>query len=70
MNERLAGVYADAAKICDRLPAVMESEQRLAASIPEFRPYADLDPARIEQCREEALKDGKIEASVGAPDRD
>lgn len=63
MNERLADVHADAAKICDSLPAVMESEQRLAASVPEFRPYANLSPARIEQCREEALKDGKIELS-------
>lgn len=70
MNARLAGVYADAAKICDRLPAVMESERRLAASIPEFRPYAKLDPARIEQCREEALNDGKVEASIGASDGD
>lgn len=54
MHKRLAGVFADAAKICDRLPAVMATQQQLAASLPAFAPYANLTPAKIDDCRKSA----------------
>lgn len=46
-----------AAKICDRLPALMTSQQKLATEVPAFKPYADLTPAKIEECRRHALHD-------------
>jgi hypothetical protein len=39
--------------ICTQLPAVMASQQRLASSLPEFRPYANLEPRDIEDCEDE-----------------
>jgi hypothetical protein len=39
--------------ICRQLPAVMESQQKLAASLPSFQPYADLDQHDIADCENE-----------------
>jgi hypothetical protein len=41
------------AGICKQLPAVMDSQQRLAASLPSFKPYADLDQGDIDDCEHE-----------------
>jgi hypothetical protein len=48
-----------AAQICDRLPALRDSQQKLASELPAFRPYADLTPAKIDECRTDALHDDK-----------
>lgn len=36
--------------ICRRLPAVRASQQQLASSLPQFRPYANLEPGDVEDC--------------------
>lgn len=36
--------------ICLQLPAVMASQQQLASSLPQFRPYATLEPDDVEDC--------------------
>jgi hypothetical protein len=36
--------------VCGQLPALMESQQRLARSVPAFQPYATLEPGDIEDC--------------------
>ena len=36
--------------ICKQLPRVRASQQRLATSLPQFRPYATLDADDIEDC--------------------
>lgn len=36
--------------ICRQLPVVMASQQRLASSLPAFRPYATLEPDDIDDC--------------------
>lgn len=36
--------------ICRQLPAVMASQQRLASSLPQFRPYATLEQRDIDDC--------------------
>jgi hypothetical protein len=41
-----------AKEICDLMPAMLETEQRLSASLPEFRPYADMDETDIQECRD------------------
>lgn len=44
-------------QICRRLPQVLESQQRLATSLPQFRPYASLERDDIEDCDREVLNE-------------
>ena len=37
-------------QICQRLPQVLESQQRLAANLPQFQPYANLERDDIDDC--------------------
>ena len=39
--------------ICRMLPRVMDSQQRLAASLPQFRPYATLEADDVADCENE-----------------
>ncbi|MGY0619662.1 DUF2884 family protein [Lysobacter sp. A378] len=39
-------------ELCGRMPALMQTEQQLAASLPEFAPYADITQADIDDCRD------------------
>lgn len=57
VEAQASGIRVAAAKICDRLPALRASQQQLAADLPAFRPYADLTPAKIDECRRDALHD-------------
>lgn len=56
MNERLAGVRKDTAKLCDRLPRLKAAQDQLAADLPAFKPYATLTPRKVDECRDGALK--------------
>lgn len=44
-------------QICDSLPALYGSQQRLAGSVPEFGPYATLDPDEIRNCEAEVRRE-------------
>lgn len=55
VEAQTTGIRQAAAKICDRLPAMLDSQQKLAAEVPAFKPYATLTPARIDECRKDAL---------------
>ncbi len=44
-------------QICQRLPALRDSQQALAASVPEFKPYATLDQDAVENCERDMRKD-------------
>jgi hypothetical protein len=60
-------IEAAALKLCDYLPGMMASQDRLAASLPEFRPYANLTQSDIDDCRKEASEKGhKVTASATA----
>ena len=39
--------------ICRQLPAMMDSQQRLSASLPQFRPYATLEADDVANCENE-----------------
>ena len=39
--------------ICRQLPAMMDSQQRLSASLPQFRPYATLEADDVANCEED-----------------
>ena len=43
--------------ICRRLPQVLESQQQLAGSVPQFRPYASLERDDIDDCERDVLKE-------------
>ena len=43
--------------ICRMLPRVMDSQQRLAASLPQFRPYATLEADDVKDCEQEVRRE-------------
>lgn len=47
---------AEAAKLCDHLPALLASQQALAAALPAFRPYATMDATDVDDCRDNRLE--------------
>lgn len=47
-------IKASAAKLCARLPAMMASQQKLAAALPEFKPYATMTQEDIDDCLDDA----------------
>lgn len=53
-----SGIRAAAGKICDALPALMASQQKLAVDVPAFRPYATTTQHDIDDCRKNAMRDG------------
>lgn len=52
VNAEARKLEESAAKICDRLPAMLATQQQLAAAIPEFKPYAKMDQSDIDECRD------------------
>ncbi|HET6396843.1 MAG TPA: hypothetical protein VFF91_08395 [Pseudoxanthomonas sp.] len=53
MEAEGAKIEAEARKLCDRLPALLSSQQALAATLPAFKPYATMEASDIEDCRDE-----------------
>lgn len=51
INAEADKIKASAAKLCDQLPAMMATQQQLAAAVPEFAPYAKMDQTDIDDCR-------------------
>jgi len=43
-------IEAAAAKLCQRLPDLLSTQQKLAAAMPEFRPYATMQQKDIDDC--------------------
>ena len=56
-----ARIGDQARKLCDLLPALHESQQALAATLPEFAPYATMTPGDIRDCGQD-LEDDPSEA--------
>lgn len=48
-----ARIESQAALLCDRIPALLDSQRALAESLPEFRPYATMDGNDVGDCRKE-----------------
>ena len=44
-------------RICGRLPALRISQQQLAASLPQFRPYATLEADDVDDCEADIRRD-------------
>ena len=43
-------IEVSAKQLCDLLPAMLATQQQLAASLPEFKPYANMDQDDVEGC--------------------
>lgn len=56
VEAQASGIRKAATKICDDLPAMMTSQQKLATDVPAFRPYATMTQQDIDDCRRDALK--------------
>jgi hypothetical protein len=53
-------IEAAAMKLCQRLPDLLSSQQKLAAAMPEFRPYATMQQKDVDDCGKDIKdKDGK-----------
>lgn len=52
-----------AALLCDRMPALLQSQQALADAVPEFRPYATMDESDLD-CRDESRAAGEADPRV------
>lgn len=57
VKAKTAGIRQAAARLCDRLPAMLTEQQKLAAALPAFKPYATMTERDISDCRTSALKD-------------
>jgi hypothetical protein len=44
-------------QICQSLPALLDSQQRLAATLPQFRPYATLQADDVDDCEDEIRRE-------------
>jgi hypothetical protein len=53
-------IQAAAVKLCQRMPGVLSTQQKLAAAMPEFRPYATMQQKDVDNCSKNMTdKDGK-----------
>ena len=71
-EEMEARIEAEAAKIeaqvvvlCDRLQPLLETQQALAASIPELEPYATMSKDDVDQCYDEH-EEARVELGTAA----
>lgn len=50
VNAQAAKIEAQAKRICERLPAMLASQQALARELPAFKPYATMDQSDVDDC--------------------
>lgn len=61
-----AGIKQSAAKLCARLPEMLASQQKLAAALPEFQPYATMTQDDVDDCMDESKHDAASQAQLQA----
>lgn len=50
LNAEADKLKAEAQKICERMPAMLATQQALATALPAFAPYATMDQSDIDDC--------------------
>lgn len=50
VNAEAEKIKASARKLCNQLPAMRDTQQKLAAAMPEFKPYATMEQSDIKDC--------------------
>jgi len=68
VEEQAAGVKDAALRLCDHLPAMLASQQKLAAALPEFEPYATMTQADIDECRSDAAHERTAPSASPKPE--
>lgn len=66
IEKEAEGIKAAATKLCDRLPALKSAQDRLAAAVPEFKPYARMDDQDVKDCRVDAGDGLQIDAETAS----
>lgn len=56
INAQTADIERSARQLCARMPAMLASQQALAASLPAFKPYATMEQKDIDDCGKNAGK--------------
>lgn len=70
MEAEAAEIEASAIKLCDRLPALLASQNAAAEAVPEFKPYARVEQSDIAECaRDVADAKAKVFAGKTSPSR-
>jgi len=64
MEAKGKAIEAEAMKLCTRLPSLLASQQALAVSVPEFKPYARMTQEDIDDCNKES-KDKGVSITTG-----
>ena len=54
-------IEAQALRLCDRMPAMLATQQALSEALPEFRPYARMDADDIGDCRDDTTTASKAD---------
>lgn len=54
-----ADIKAAVVKLCEDLPPMMETQRKLAAALPEFKPYANMTREDIDDCLKNGEGDGQ-----------
>jgi len=55
MEAEGAKMEAEAQKMCTHMPALLASQQALAAALPEFAPYATMDASDVDDCGKDVV---------------
>lgn len=69
VKARTSGIRTAAAKVCDLLPGMMAEQQKLAAALPAFKPYATMTGKDVSECRDDALHDDDADDAARARTR-
>ncbi|KAB8195006.1 hypothetical protein FKV24_005480 [Lysobacter maris] len=56
-NDIEGKIKASVTQLCQQLPPMLETQQALVESLPEFVPYADMDQGDIDDCMDEGKVD-------------
>ena len=58
IEARAEALKEEAKVICTHLPALLDAQRKLAASVPEFKPYANMTSDDVDDCARDIDRDG------------
>lgn len=64
IEKEAEGIKGAAKQLCDRLPALKAAQDKLAAAVPEFKPYARMDDSDVKDCHVDAGDGLNIDTDV------
>lgn len=64
IEQEAEGIKGAAKQLCDRLPALKAAQDKLAAAVPEFKPYARMDDSDVKDCHVDAGDGLNIDTDV------